>query len=227
MQLPIKDNVVIKFSDFKQNNIYSSGASNFDNQKIINAVNDQNNPIIAQSVFFSKMFENFVEQDVAIKSQEEIGKNYMELHHEINNKDKQSNPLDNMKEIIYKTYSKSIDKSKTSKKKEKKKLKKIMNLLIYLQMHKVELKLNYFNDFEKLIQFESQQIKSVESQIIKDRIKLAVKKHEILGLTNKLKESLKEIENSLENGTKTHYGELITKAENIKIDNEMKLLDLN
>ena len=56
-------------------------------------------------------------------------------------------------------------------------MEKIMNLLIYLQMKKIEMKLNYFNDFEKLIQFETQQIKSMESQIIQERIKLAIKKY--------------------------------------------------
>src|SRR5690349_19225951 len=138
------------------------------------------------------MFENFVNAD-SKKSTDELHQMLnnnpikMDIDEDLSNNQNQNENkkqnqkqeqkdytnIDNLKELIYKTYSKSVDKGKSLQKKEKKKMKKIMNLLIYLQMRKIELKLNYFNDFEKLIQFETQQMKSMESQIIQDRIKLS------------------------------------------------------
>jgi hypothetical protein len=132
--------------------------------------------------------------------------------------------VDNLKELIYKTYAKTVDNSKAMQKKEKKHMKKIMNLLIYLQIKKIELKLNYFNDFEKLIQFEGQQIKSMESQIIQDRIKLAIKKCEIMGLSKKIKELGKLQEDSM---FKNEINNLPDHPSQIKIDNDIKILDLN
>jgi len=70
-------------------------------------------------------------------------------------------------------------------------MKKVMNLLIYLQMKKIELKLNYFSDFDKLIQYNKQQIKTMQSQVLADRINLALKKVEVGTLTNKIKDNLK------------------------------------
>lgn len=99
--------------------------------------------------------------------------------------------LDNIKDTIYKTYSKIIERAKEESNTSKQRMSKMMNLLIYLQMKKVELKLSYFNDFDKLIQFETQQIKSMENQIIQDRVKLAIKKSEINDLSHKFQEIVK------------------------------------
>ena len=139
---------------------------------------------------------------------------------------KNYNNIDNLKQIIYKTYSKSIDKSKELQKKERKKMKKLMNLLIYLQMKKIELKLNYFNEFEKLVQYEKQQIKSMESQVMGDRINLAMKKSEISNLSNKLKELLKSNSEFSEINMGANLN-ILEKAENTKIDFESKIMDLS
>jgi hypothetical protein len=49
MQLPIKDNVVFKFADFKSTpNAQSDTQRLLNSVKDCNAINDQNNPIIAQ-----------------------------------------------------------------------------------------------------------------------------------------------------------------------------------
>ena len=198
MQLPIKENVVFKFSEVKQSKEPNLPQQNFkqenDTTKLLsqvkecNALSDQSNPIIQQIVFFAKMFENFTNSDLK-KSKEEIE---AEFHTKINpnhsyqdfilnslNEKREFINLEGLKEIIYKTYSKTKEITKLNSNQEKKKMKKIMSLIIYLQMRKIEMKLNYFNDFEKLIQSESQQLKSMESQIIQDRIKLALKKSEI------------------------------------------------
>jgi hypothetical protein len=178
IQLPIKDNIIFKLGE--------GIAKPTDRQKDdnnLNAITDQNNPIISQVVFFAKMFDKFVQEDIKSKQEgitETITQNDFSSASEL-------------KEIIYKTYSKSIDNSKELRMKEKHKMEKIMNLLVYLQMKKIEMKLSYFNDFEKLIQFETQQMKSMESQIIQDRIKLAIKKNELIGIAEKMKKEAREI----------------------------------
>jgi len=118
-------------------------------------------------------------------------------------------------------------------------MKKIMDLLVYLQMRKIELKLNYFNDFEKLIQFETQQIKSVESQIVQDRIRLAIKKSEIMSLSSKIKEGLKiqsDIQESQKENTNKviplnsnlqNVNSLLEKTNAMRVENDIKILDLN
>ena len=90
-----------------------------------------------------------------------------------------------------------------------------MNLLVHIQMKKIELKLNYFEDFEKMIQFQSQQLKTMESQVFQDRIKLAIKKNEFLGISQKLKEQQKQQSN-----------EMLDKIGEIKIENEPRVLNL-
>ena len=216
MQLPIRDNISFKLLDVKQNSDNSKQTHLLD-VKEMNALNDQNNPIISQVVFFARMFENFVDTDI---------KNYNEETMKIDdiNEQKDYTKSENMKDLIYRTYSKSIDNGKALQKNEKKQMKKIMNLLIYLQMKKIELKLNYFNEFEKLIQFENQQIKSMESQIIQDRIKLAIKKCEIMNLSKKVKEIIKKDE---ANESINHLHKIIDYPTQIKIDSDLKILDLN
>lgn len=262
MQLPIKDNIMFRFTEFKQNEFSSKQSQSDAGQKFLsnikdsNAINDQNNPIISQVVFFAKMFDKFVSVD-SQKSPDEVkqflnqsSKDGMDIESNLNgeviNRKGETNlevkdytNVDTLKEIIYKTYSKSITKSKNSKKKEKKKMEKIMNLLIYLQMKKIEMKLNYFNDFEKLIQFETQQIKSMESQIIQERIKLAIKKSEMIGLTSKLRNLIKtkEKEATSNENASNNFMEPIPKdedalqaievSESMQIENEPKILDLN
>lgn len=226
MQLPIKDNIIFKFTDFKQS--VSEGPSKLQ-PKETTAVADQNNPIISQVVFFAKMFDKFIAEDLK-KSPEELNKILVDSEIKIDNDshEKDYTNTENLKNIIYKTYSKSIDVAKKNQNKEKKKMKKIMNLLIYLQMKKIEMKLNYFNDFEKLIQFEYQQVKSMESQIIQDRIKLAIKKAEILNMGNKIKDGVKSSVTPYQsNGPNQLYKNLSDLNEKIKIEDEPRILDLN
>ena len=197
MQLPIKENVSFKVTDL------NVGTTDVKKPKEeINAVTDQNNPLIGQVIFFAKMFEKYIEdaKKTDKKPEEE-------------NEDLSS--TDYLKEVIYKTYAKSIDMSKKLKNDEKNEMRKIMNLLVHIQMKKIELKLNYFEDFEKMIQFQSQQLKTMESQVFQDRIKLAIKKNEFLGISQKLKEQQKQQSN-----------EMLDKIGEIKIENEPRVLNL-
>jgi len=213
MQLPIKENVIFRFSDVKlnkdSNNLQSFLKSDSDSTKLLsqvkdcNALSDQSNPLIQQVVFFSKMFENFTNIDLK-KSKEEIESDFNtkinsnNTYHEyilnsLNEKREFLN-LEGLKDLIYKTYSKNSENLKTCNNQEKKKLKKIMSLIIYLQVRKIEMKLNYFKEMEKTIQNENQQLKLMDSQIIQDRIRLALKKSEINLQAKKFKDIISPIE---------------------------------
>ena len=167
MQIPINENL---------------GESLFSKNPKKNTSNIQNS-VESQVIFFAKMFEQYSNQDLSQNPQSDGDYNFHDDEH--------YTEQENLKEIIYKTYAKSIDQANHLKKKEKKKMKKIMNLLIYLQMKKIEFKLHYFNDFDKLIHLNKEQIKTIESQIISDRLNLAMTKIEISNLTQRIKDNLK------------------------------------
>ena len=80
------------------------------------------------------------------------------------------------KEVIYKTFAKSINKCKQLKNDEKNEMKNIVDILVYLEMRKIELKMNYFRQFERLLEYKKKQLKTIETQIIQERIKLITKK---------------------------------------------------
>jgi len=146
-----------------------------------------------------------------------------------NNKKDFSN-IQSMKELIYKVFTTSVDKAKELQKSQKKKMKKLVNLLVYLQMRKIEMKLMYFNEFEKIIQYESQQLKSKESQTLQERLKLAFKKADVLSLSNKFKEitlHFKENEKiELKDLRKIEEINAIIEEAKVRIDNSENLLDL-
>ena len=83
---------------------------------------------------------------------------------------------ESFKEVIYKTFVKSINKCKGLKIEEKDKMKNVVDILVYLEMKKIELKMNYFKQFEKVLEFKKNQIKTIQTQIIQERIQLLTKK---------------------------------------------------
>ena len=94
-----------------------------------------------------------------------------------NNCDENGNIINKcFKDVIYKTFAKSIDKCKELKNIEKNEMKNIVDILVFLQMKKIELKMNYFRQFERLLEFKKNQLKTIETQIIQERIKLITKK---------------------------------------------------
>jgi len=140
--------------------------------------------------------------------------------------------IQNMKELIYRVFTASVDSAKDLQKAQKKKMKKIVSLLIYLQMRKIEMKLMYFNEFEKIIQYESQQLKSKESQTLQERLKLAFKKAEVLALSNKFKEITSQFQENEKIELKNlcnieEIYALIEEAGKVRIDNKSEnLMDL-
>jgi len=141
----------------------------------------------------------------------------------------------NMKDLIYKVFAKCVENSKMAQKSQKQKMKKILSLLIFIQMRKIEMKLNFFNEFEKIIQYQIQQLKSKESQTLQDRMKLIFKKAEIMNISN----SFKEIENNFKDNNSLEINgnfeslknmdlkSLIEESNKVSIDNGDCLLDLN
>ena len=218
MQLPLKDRYSFKVTDQNTQQL-SSGKRP---QEEINAVNDQTNPLISQLIFFVKMFEKYTEHD---KQQQQQQQTQLEQHDilptattPVQQDQQQQNNISTArtKEIIYKTYNKSVSVAKALENEETKEMNKIMDMLIYLQMKKIELKLNYFNECEKMIHLENQQLKTMESQIIQDRIKFAIKKNELLQAANKLKE-LQKIQNA---------NELVEKIQSVNIKEDTKVIEL-
>ena len=208
MQLPLKDHYAFKVTDLNTQQLSSSKRP----QEEINAINDQTNPLISQLIFFVKMFEKYTEHDKQQQQQREA--HDASAQQERGHNEFLSNAR--TKEIIYKTYNKSVAVAKALENEETKEMNKIMDMIIYLQMKKIELKLNYFNEFEKMIHLENQQLKTMESQIIQDRIKFAIKKNELLIAANKLKE-LQKIQNA---------NELVEKIQGVNIKEDTKVIEL-
>lgn len=142
-------------------------------------INDLSNPLISQLVFFSKMFQKFVEADLKLEENEES---------KLGEKCKpEQSTIEQIKENIYKTYAKGKTRSSDFQQEEKSKIKMIIDLLIHTQLKKIELKLDYFNEFERLMEFEIGQMKTMESGLVQDRVKFAIKKVELNSQIEKLK----------------------------------------
>ena len=151
----------------------NSNINSYSNNEISRSVQDLSNPLISQVVFFSKMFQKFVETE------------------------EEPTTLENLKETIYKTYSKTVNNSINYKESEKSRMKMILDLLIHTQLKKIELKLEYFNEFERLMEFELSQMKTMESQLIQDRVRNSIKKIELNDQIERLKSIQIQFKNEL------------------------------
>ena len=115
-----------------------------------------------------KMIEIFIRLFRRYLNENENGNNNEGENGDISNK--------SFKEVIYKTFAKSINKCKELKNDEKNEMKNIVDILVYLEMKKIELKMNYFKHLERLLEFKKTQLKKIETDIIQERIKLITKK---------------------------------------------------
>ena len=100
-------------------------------------------------------------------------KRYLNENTNGNNENKNENENENegisnqsFKEVIYKTFAKSINKCRELKNEEKNEMKNIVDILVYLEMKKIELKMNYFKQFERVLEYKKTQLKTIETQII-------------------------------------------------------------
>lgn len=99
------------------------------------------------------------------------------IDNENSSEDKNENVTNkSFKDIIYRTFAKSISKCKELKKEEKNEIKSIVDILVYLQMKKIELKMSYFKQFERVLEYKKTQLRAIETEIMQERIKLITKK---------------------------------------------------
>ena len=134
--------------DKKENEVKKEENKNEGNKK------EENESLGEIITIFNSLFKKYLNEN----NQNE------NISNEVNNK--------SFKETIYKVFAKSIDRCHELKKEEKKEMEKIMDMLVYLQMKKIEMKMNYFSHFDKIIEYKKSQLKTTENKIIKDRIQL-------------------------------------------------------
>ena len=140
-------------------NEFNNGEINKENIELHNIENKKTNNIIE---IFMRLFRRYLNENNNNNSNNKNEKG------EISNK--------SFKEVIYKTFAKSINRCKELKNEEKNEMKNIVDILVYLEMKKIELKMNYFKQFERVLEFKKTQLKKIETDIIQERIKLISKK---------------------------------------------------
>ena len=147
--------------------------NNFNNEDI-NNIEDKKEKNDINKGLNDKMNNNMIEIFMR------LFKRYLnENNNDNNNENKDENgniSNQSFKEVIYKTFAKSINKCRELKNEEKNEMKNIVDILVYLEMKKIELKMNYFKQFERVLEYKKTQLKTIETQIIQERIKLITKK---------------------------------------------------
>ena len=78
-------------------------------------------------------------------------------------------------------------------------MKKLTDILIYLQIKKIELKMNYFKDLEKIRQCDVNQVKSSESQVISEKIQLLLRHFQLNSLSEELKNYNQKVSTTIYN----------------------------
>ncbi len=63
--------------------------------------------------------------------------------------------------------------------KEKEEIRRLIGLIVEAQMKKLECKMEFFNEFDSLLQNERQQIKALQSQLFAERINLSMNKSDL------------------------------------------------
>ena len=85
-------------------------------------------------------------------------------------------------------------------------------------MKKIELKLSYFADLERINHFEKQQIKSSEAEVIREKLELAIKLTELQNITkeiNQYSEIMKLNQGDVRNERNDVGGEYVTNKNNV------------
>ena len=179
-----KENNSENINNVENNNINNINESNIENEdeknKIINNENkEENKENIEFNYEENKKMNNMLEIFMRLFKRY-LNENNNNNTFNNNNIEKEEKEKDisnkSFKEIIYKTFAKSINKCKELKNEEKNEMKNIVDILVFLQMKKIELKMNYFKQFERVLEFKRTQLKKIETDIIQERIKLITKK---------------------------------------------------
>ena len=182
LQLPIKENYSFKVIPEKEiqslNNVnYNNGSWNN-----IPGLTDINNPMTGMIDLFSIFFKKYLEEDYKREKEKE-----REYEKDVIKEESKKNKMEKIKSKIYEQY-KNInnddtdninDKGIKNDEDEKEINKKIVETLLFTQMKTLEIKMNYFNSFDKILNFKKSQLKLMENQIVQERIKIAIKNEQI------------------------------------------------
>ena len=184
LQLPIKENYSFRIiPEAQSQSLYDNINYNNGSWNNIPGLTDINNPITGMIDLFSIFFKKYIEEDYKIEKEKE-----RENERDIIIEESKKTKIDKLKKKIYEQY-KGVD-GGVKYKKEEKELKegdedekeiqkKIVETLLFTQMKTLELKMNYFNSFDKILNFKKSQLKSMENQIVQERIKIAIKNEQI------------------------------------------------
>ena len=184
LQLPIKENYSFKIIPEKEtfsinDNInYNNGSWNN-----IPGLTDINNPMTGMIDLFSIFFKKYLEEDYKREKEKE-----REYEKDVIIEESKKSKIEKIKKKIYEQYKNINDeqninnnnKSELKSEEDEKEInKKIVETLLFTQMKTLELKMNYFNSFEKILNFKKSQLKLMENQIVQERIKIAIKNEQI------------------------------------------------
>lgn len=194
LQLPIKEKSNFKIltpSTFDvKTNAFSSNTNKEGHpvteknslEKTNDCAQDLSNPFLSQISFFMKMFSKFLKAECETEKSKQSETAIQSIKDSIykNNTSLQMLPLSD--------HAKPIEANP--------RMKCILDLLLYTQMKKIELKLDYFSEFERLIEQEASQIKTIETHIVQDKVKFAMRRIELNNQLEKLKAVSKPSENN-------------------------------
>ena len=184
LQLPIKENYSFKIIPEKETQLlndninYANGSWNN-----IPGLTDINNPMTGMIDLFAIFFKKFLEEDYKKEKEKE-----REYEKDVIIEESKKTKIEKIKKKIfeqYKNLGNNENANNNSKKDEKdnedeKEInKKIVETLLFTQMKTLELKMNYFNSFDKILNFKKSQLKSMENQIVQERIKIAIKNEQL------------------------------------------------
>jgi hypothetical protein len=201
LQLPIKENYSFRIIPESQSQSLGDNISyNNGSWNNIPGLTDLNNPMTGMIDLFSIFFKKYLEEDYKIEKEKE-----RENERDIILEESKKTKMDKLKKKIYEEY-KNID-DRNSDNSEQREIKndedeneikkKIVETLLFTQMKTLELKMNYFNSFDKILNFKKSQLKSMENQIVQERIKIAIKNEQIKEqIENKKNEIVLDDENA-------------------------------
>jgi len=201
LQLPIKENYSFRIIPESQSQSLGDNISyNNGSWNNIPGLTDLNNPMTGMIDLFSIFFKKYLEEDYKIEKEKE-----RENERDIILEESKKTKMDKLKKKIYEEYKNVDDRSNDNNEQkelnndedEKEIKKKIVETLLFTQMKTLELKMNYFNSFDKILNFKKSQLKSMENQIVQERIKIAIKNEQIKEqIENKKNEIVLDDENA-------------------------------
>ena len=151
----------------------------------IPGLTDINNPMTGMIDLFSIFFKKYLEEDYKREKEKE-----REYEKDVIIEESKKTKIEKIKKKIYEQYknvgyndnniNNNNEKMDTKDNEDEKEInKKIVETLLFTQMKTLELKMNYFNSFDKILNFKKSQLKSMENQIVQERIKIAIKNEQL------------------------------------------------